>query len=795
MIWTAEAAASLALVAGFGVLVAAVALAHRPGRWMARPGAVLGGVALLSASALAALVDLQPPALSLTLDPSTEPLLPRDDPERALYEQSVREFGDDEIFAIAMQTPDLFQSEHLEALRRVHDEVARLPGVRRVRSLADVVTFRYDPERDWVDVGRLFDQVPRSEDALGRLRERALGDPLLLHTAVSPDGGTAGLSLSFRSMTDREFIESRLDDRIAEILRDSRRPDVAFAVAGRPHAKAQVYRGMVHDLRVLIPLGLLAVAAVLTLAGGSRRGTLLPLATVMIAELWTFALLAALGRPLTLLSTVLGPVLIAVGSVYGVHVMASYTEIQRDSDPAESGATLAFRTLAHVRLPVTIAAASTQIGFAALLLSDVPAVKEMGAFAVLGVACVTLLSLTALPAALALLPRRDGSSLPGPLRALHHRFDRGMTAVLDATAGLSLARPWTAIGATIALAALSAALIPRIVIDTDYLSYFDPDSAVRRDFERVNQLLAGAIPLYVVVSGAGPGSMREPEALRAVEVLQARVAALPGTSHTASLVDTLRALNRAIERDDPTQEKLPDSRAGVTELLQLTPKDEVSRLVNANHSRVNLVVRTGEVGSQSIRELAQGIRDAVDGALPPGVSAAPTGNALLLARSADGIARSQPQTVALAAIAIFGLIALALRSLPLGLVAMVPNLLPVLVFFGMLGAGAAPLSLPTSMIGSMALGIAIDDTAHFLVRYGRERRAGADPERAAWATVVAVGRPIAVTSLMLAAGFSVIALSGFAPLREFGVLSALTMLVCVMTDLLILPALLARGRA
>jgi hypothetical protein len=151
--------------------------------------------------------------------------------------------------------------------------------------------------------------------------------------------------------------------------------------------------------------------------------------------------------------------------------------------------------------------------------------------------------------------------------------------------------------------------------------------------------------------------------------------------------------------------------------------------------------------------------------------------------------------VGIAALAIFLLVSFAFRSLLLGLVAMAPNLVPVLIYFGLLGLGAAPLSLPTSLIGSVALGIAVDDTAHFLVRYGNERRRGLSPSQAAALCGRRVGRPIVITSIMLMAGFLVVALSGFATLRQFGVLSAATMGICLLTDLILLPALLVRTRA
>jgi predicted RND superfamily exporter protein len=267
-------------------------------------------------------------------------------------------------------------------------------------------------------------------------------------------------------------------------------------------------------------------------------------------------------------------------------------------------------------------------------------------------------------------------------------------------------------------------------------------------------------------------------------------------SRTLSLVDTVRVMNRVMSRDDPEAERIPETRGAVAELIFMAPKGDLDRYTNVNHSRANVLVRTGAVGSAAVRSVAAQLETAISkSALPEGIAASVTGNAILLSRSADGIARSQPRTVCQAALAIFVLVTVTFRSLRLGAVAMVPNLVPVVIFFGALGLGAAPLSLPTSLIGSVALGIAVDDTVHFLVRYGRERRRGLSPEQAALLSARRVGRAIAITSLMLMAGFLVVGLSSFATLRQFGILSAATMGVCLLTDLVLLPALLVRTRS
>jgi len=759
-------------------------------RWfVAWPRITLSALGAITLLACLPLLRFSPFGLTLEIDPSTEPLLPCGDPARAAYEEAVREFGDDEVFVVALETDEIFRFERLEQLRRITDAIAKLPEVRSVQSLTDVIAFRWEPEGEWIDVGRFIDEIPSAPAALAELRARALADPLYRRTIVSDDGRTAAVNVSFREMTDKEFLGSGLEERIQEILAAEAGPGLRFHIAGRPHLKHAVYHGMLRDLRLLVPVALAVLALVLWVSFGTRRSVILPLGVVAIAIVWTYGAIAFLGRPLSILTTMLGPMLISVGSVYGVHVVGRYEE---EAATAASPFAAALATLEHVRLPALVSGATTLIGFGANLISDVPAVFELGAFSLLGVAALTLLTVMGIPALLALMPLRDASTRTRLAARIGDVFDRRLIT-LSAFVAVHAGR-LVAIFALLTLG--SALLIPRIVIDTDYLSFFDPDKPVRRDFDAVNSLLSGAIPLFVSLDGGAPGAFREPEALRALERLQREADRAPHVSRTLSLVDTVRVMNRALEQDDPAEERIPDTRAAVAELIFLAPKGHLSSFSNVDHSRSNLWVRTGAVGSEAIREVEQALDAAIASAdFPAGVRSAVTGNALLLARSADGIAESQPQTVGLAALVIFGLVWASLRSLKLGVVAMIPNLVPVIVYFGMLGAGVAPLSLPTSLIGSVALGITIDDTVHTLARYRDERRLGLSPEAAVQQTARHVGRAVLITAAMLALGFAVMGLSDFAKVQEFGWLSAATLSVCLLTDLLLLGALLVRSRA
>src|SRR4030095_4362400 len=252
-----------------------------------------------------------------------------------------------------------------------------------------------------------IDDPPEAPAALATLRAHALADPLYRRTIVSDDGKTVAVNVSFRKLTDKQFLDSQLEEKIEAILAAEAGPGLRFHIAGRPHLKHAVYHGMLRDLRVLVPTALGVLALVLWVSFGTRRSVVLPLGVVAVSILWTYGAIAFLGRPLSILTTMLGPMLISVGCVYGVHVVGRYEE---EAETAASPHAAALATLEHVRLPVLVSGATTLIGFGANLITNVPAIFELGAFSLLGVAAMTLLTAIGIPPLLALLPLRDASS-------------------------------------------------------------------------------------------------------------------------------------------------------------------------------------------------------------------------------------------------------------------------------------------------------------------------------------------------------------------------------------------------
>ncbi len=372
----------VAALLGTGVAVAAL----RP-HWVVRwPRSVLALLLAISGVAAVGLIRLDPPSLRVALDPSTEPLLPENDPGQALYRQAVRDFGDDEIYVVVLECDEVFTTSCLSKVEEISAPVARMREVRSLTSLMDATSFRYVPEEDWIEVRPLIDDIPEDAGLLADLRERALSDPVYRRTIVSEDSRAAAINIRFRSMTDAQLIDAQLDARVREIV-ERESGGNRFYISGRPHFKTHVYEGMVRDLYRLVPYGLAAMALVLGLTTGSLHGVLLPLATALLSILWTFAGVAWLERSLTLLTVLLAPSLLAIGSVYAVHVLSRYEEALAEGWEAADAVLECQR---HMVIPVSIAGGTTIIGFAALLITDVPAVFELGAFAMLGIASVVV---------------------------------------------------------------------------------------------------------------------------------------------------------------------------------------------------------------------------------------------------------------------------------------------------------------------------------------------------------------------------------------------------------------------
>lgn len=718
-------------------------------------------------------------AVQIRIDSSVDNLLSGGDPALEYY-QGVRErFGNEEVTVIGVFADDVFSPATLAKIDRLSTRLAGLDGVQSVMSLT-TAEGALDVDGA-LQAGRLLAELPTTAAESDAFRARMRAIPLYAGILYGKDDHSTAINVFYEPMSDRAFLDSRLELRIRDILDEAGGPET-FAITGMPTLKAQAAVVIGRDLMTFVPLSILVVTLVLAWSFRSVRGVLLPLLTMLLSLLWTAAFMVLCGSAITFGTLIVPPLLIAVGSSYAIHIMTQY---ERALAPGRTAREVVEEALADVSLPLFVAALTTLIGFLTFLVNPIPTIREFGLFAAFGVTCAILLSLTLLPAILTVLPvaaaRTRDDAAPAGLRRL-----------LEWLAGLSADHNGGVLLGFAAVSAVALVGILRLHVETDYLGFFPTGSVVQADNARIAHDLAGTQPISVVIDGYGERALLRPDVFDAIVAFQAFLDAQPEVDKTVSFIDYLTLVKRALvgEPDAPP----PSTAAQAAQLLMVIDPTTLSNAATPDFSRGNILVRTRHEGSRALHDLIGRIEREADAHMPEGIDVHVTGSAVLINRSADQIVSGQVTGLLQVLVALLLIMSILFLSLRVGAVSLVPNVFPIVVLFGIMGWAGISLNLATSLIATIAIGIAIDDTIHFLSFFNVTVRETVDQKLAARATLTAVGPAMVMTSVALAAGFLVIALSGFLPIRHFGILTSIIMVVALVSDLLLTPALVQRIR-
>jgi hydrophobe/amphiphile efflux-3 (HAE3) family protein len=743
---------------------------------------VLAAVAAVTLLAASRIVDFRTGALLLGVDPSVDDMLPQGDEGRLYYDHVRRLFGSDETLVVALADDDVFTAENLRRIQELTRRLQELEGVHHVVSLANALNIRSRGED--LAIEPFIEAVPDDPAELARIRREALDNPIYAGNLVSRDGRATVLVVHLMDLPERELLEQNLD---RQILRAARAAagDASIWITGGLYLKAETGRMLLRDLGRTVPLAIAVAALVALVAFRTVSGVVIPLATLGIALVWTLGAIAAMGRSLNLVTVVIPPLVLVVGFAYAVHVLSEYYEVLGESAgeaPPEPGP--AGVALSRVALPVLLTAVTTAAGLLSLTTSPLGAIVQFGLLSTLGVAAALVASLTFAPAILQLLPprRRRRSTGGGAIDRMAGRLAR---LAVRRRAAILLT------GAVVAAVALSG--MSRIRVGSDFVRNFDPDSVVRRDIEAVNEHLEGSNLFYVVLHSEVRDAFKEPATLREVQRLQAWLEAQPEIGGTTSLVDYVRLINRGFHGDDPAHLAIPASRRLTTQLLFFGANDELESYVDSRYQTAGIRVRSRIEESGAMAALVRRIEEHLAG-LPSGLSGRVTGNSVLVARTIDDIAQGQAASLSLAFAAILGVLSLLFTSLRVGIFALVPNVLPVLVYFGVLGWSGVTLNPTTGLVACLVLGIAVDDTIHFMTRFNESARRLADEVEGVAEALRSVGRPVTYTSAALCLGFLVLTTSELRNQVEFGALAAFTLAVAWLLDITFTPALCARMR-
>ena len=730
--------------------------------------------------ALSQVVDLRTGTALLHVDPSLSQLRSSADPEQQRYERARKLFGSDDALFMGIHTENIFTAENLQRVVRITNRLSRLDGVVQVLSLATATDIWTDG--DLIEIGPLLDRVPSDAVEIAELRNRVRDNPIYGNWLVSDDGRSTVFLISLRSMSDDEYLALGLDPAIAAIADEEAGPGNRVWITGGPHLKVFLRDAIVRNLQRIVPLVVLVMGIVPLLAFRSLLGVAVPVLTIVVSLVWTLGIVGALGQSLNQVTSIVPMLILTVGFAYALHVVSAYFEVASRNRPRTLGDRIqvAREALGEVGVAVMVTGLTTAAAFVSLTLSPLGAVREFGSLAVLGVLLTVAVSLTVTPALLILSAPRP----PERAGPEGRRFDR----IADLLANLSLRYRPAILVTGVALMVLSAIGAMRIQTNSDPIENFRPGSELREDYEAINERFGGATPFYIVLETDVPDAFMEPVNLEAVRSLQAWLEAQPEVGDAVSIVDYLMLLNRGLHEGDPAYLKVPESRRLAKQLFFFGQTQETEALIDARYQVANIVVRTHIHDSAATRALVERIEARLE-ELPRYLHANVTGSVVLLSSAIDDISRSQAQSLGAAVFAIYGMLWILFSSWRVGLTALFPNILPIAIYFGLLGFSGISLNMTTSLVGCIALGIAVDDTIHYFVRFNTDAKRAANEQAATRSALRAVIRPVSYTTLALCAGFLTLLVSEFPRTGEFGVLASFTLAAAWLVDVTLTPAL------
>ncbi len=744
-------------------------------QWVAaHPRLVLLLVASLTLLATLSLVDAQTGQWRLRIDASVDRLLPADHPGRDFYEQTRKLFGADEVVVLALADFDVLSAEGLEAISRLTRELRSLPQLRHVESLATVSNVRnHDGFLD-VDV---FTRMPVDTAAeRASLQRDLLNNPLVNRHLVSSDARVAAFVLNTLGDPSTLFADGQFEHELRGLAAKVA-PQAQVWITGGPVVKAALTRAVVKQMRFTIPIIFALVAAILLVAFHNLRAVILPTLTIMLSLLWTLAVVVWADVSLNLVSSIVPPVVITLGLASTMHVVSEYFVVRRQiDDPVQAARTVTNK----IGLPLLLTSLTTIAGFLALLLNPLPAVREFALFASVGIGFTLVLCLTFLPAMLSKFDCVGEMREPPGSRLFH--WGAGWLADVS----LRHRKPIVLVGVVLLIFGLLSSTSIRV--GTGYVNGFAADHPVRQDYEAINSSLGGANPFAIVLEGFVPGTFVEPGILRDIESFQVWLEEQPEVGTTQSIVDHLKLINRSFNDGDPQFDRIPDTREEAKQLLLFGGGDALNGLVDKRFATAQIVVRARVEDSAAIKALITRIEGGLE-RLPRRLDATVTGNTVMVTNTVEDIAAGQWLSVGGAALVVYVILSMLFTSWRVGLLALLPNLLPVAVYFGTLGLLDITLNPTTSLIACIVLGVAVDDTIHFLVRFNAEAREKADEKGAIASALRSVLRPVTFTTIALCSGFLVLCFSELQNQVQFGALAAFTLLVAWITDVLFTPAL------
>ncbi len=742
------------------------------------------------------------------------------DPALQVYHDFRDQFGMDSVILVVVDPPEVFDLAFLKKLRLLHRALEdQVPHLDEIDSL---VNARHTRDEDGVLIAEeLMGHWEGTPEDLEIFRQRALSNPLYRNTLISEDGSLVVLVLkpatySARSpgregtdagfgefddgafegaaaepiylQDDEQFEMVRAIEEVTSVYEDS---DFQIFLAGEPVVGERMVDITWVEMPTFVFLAILIIAGLLLAIFGRLQAALLPIGIVAGSVLSTFGLVGLLGIPFTMIMQVLPCFFVAVGVCGAVHILSSFfQEVRLGRDKNEA----IIYAMGHSGLAVLMTTLTTAGGLGAFATAKLAPVAMLGVVAPMGVIIAMVYTFTALPAALVLLPLRPPPARgSGRTLALVEKLEDFLVGVGDFATSHARSVLWV----TLLLVLVGASGIAQLRFGHDTLRWLMPDDPVRMAVEHMDDTLGGIADVELLVDTGRENGLYEPETLQRLDAAMDYAKSVQGglvqISRATSIVDIIKETHQSLNEEDPAFYVVPESRDLVAQELLLfenSGSDDLIQFTDSSFQTARISMAVNNADALHYVPFLEKMRLGIGEQLGPELNFEFTGGVVLFSRAFSVLLDSMMRSYIVALIVITPLMMLLMGSVRLGLISMLPNLLPVYLILAIMGWFDIPLSMSTLLIGGIVIGVAVDDTIHFMHQFGREYQRTGDVTKSVHETLSRTGLAILSTSIALIGSFGVYNFGAITGIRQMGYLVDIAIAIALIADLVLAPALL-----
>jgi predicted RND superfamily exporter protein len=715
-------------------------------------------------------------------------MMPDDDPVSIEFAEFEKTFGQvSNTMVIVMEDEEFFTPLHIAQWKELADSLAQIDGVDDVLTVTSAYDLEVNEDEEKLNMVPVMTSLPQTMDEARAFKQKLKNLPFYKNLLYTDDGDVIMMMMRINQgkLYNKEII--RIIDEVRAINTNfEKRTGLTVHTSGLPYIRMANTTRLRNEVYLLVAGTLFVTAILLFVFLRSVRATAISLLVVSLGVVFTFGLLGFFGFELSMLSSLIPPLVIVIGVPNCIYLINKYHQEYKKHNNQIKALHRVIRRIGTVTVMTNF---TTALGFATFILTDSQALVEFGIISSLIILFIFMLSIIMIPVIY--------SYVSPPKERHYQHFDKKyITGLLRfLTNAVSHHRPAIYI-TTIAFVIIGIVGIFQLEVKGNLKGDLSHSDRVYQDIEFIEAKFHGVVPLEIVIDCGEKKCVEKLSALKKIDEFQTRVSELPLVSRSLSLVDFVKFTRQGILFGNPEMYGLP-TRQEQQWMMKYLPRgdqktDMMSSLVDSTRQKARISMQMADMGTTEMRELQQKIT-AIAGEVfdDDTFKVTITGSSVKFIRTTDYLIKNLILSMALAILVISVLMAFLFGSGRMVFISVLPNMIPLILTAGIMGYFGIPIKPSTILIFSIAFGISIDDTIHFLARYRQELKSnGWRIGEAVKTSIKETGASMFYTSVVLFFGFSVFLLSSFGGTMAVGLLVAVTLIFAMLTNLLLLPAFL-----